>query len=55
MTVFLSGPYYDTPTHGVALTLGPARHKVIEPYRHYLSTRPEQYPPLGLRSQPHFL
>ncbi len=44
MTVALPGPYYATPTHGREASRGAAARKMIERYRHYLSTRPEQYP-----------
>ena len=44
MTVSLSGPRYGSPTNGVEESRGAAGRRVIEVYRHYLSTRPEQYP-----------
>ena len=44
MTVALSGPAYGGPTSGTEPTRGAAARRVIEVYRHYLSTRPEQYP-----------
>ena len=44
MTVALSGPPYGRPTNGTEASRGAAARRVIEVYRHYLSTRPEQYP-----------
>jgi len=44
MTVALPGPYYSAERSGKAATRGEAGRKVIESYRHYLSTRPERYP-----------
>ncbi|WP_134497802.1 hypothetical protein [Microvirga pakistanensis] len=44
MTVSLPGPYYSAQTSGTEAARGGAARKVIEAYRHYLSTRPEQYP-----------
>ena len=44
MTVALPGPRYGSPTNGVEESRGAAGRRVIEVYRHYLSTRPEQYP-----------
>src|SRR3712207_532426 len=44
MTVSLPGPRYGRPTSGVEASRGAAGQRVIETYRHYLSTRPEQYP-----------
>jgi hypothetical protein len=44
MTVALPGPRYGSPTNGVEEGRGVAGRRVIEVYRHYLSTRPEQYP-----------
>jgi len=44
MTVALPGPYYSAQRSGSEATRGEAGRKVIEAYRHYLSTRPEQYP-----------
>jgi hypothetical protein len=44
MTVSLSGPRYGGPTNGTELTRGAAARRLLEVYRHYLSTRPEQYP-----------
>jgi hypothetical protein len=44
MTVALPGPRYSSPTSGVGASRGAAGRRVIEVYRHYLSTRPEQYP-----------
>ena len=43
MTVSLPGPRYGS-TNGIEATRGAAGRRVIEVYRHYLSTRPEQYP-----------
>jgi hypothetical protein len=44
MTVALPGPRYGSPTSGVEESRGAAGRRVIEVYRHYLSTRSEQYP-----------
>jgi hypothetical protein len=44
MTVALPGPRYSHPIGGTEATRGAAARRVIEVYRHYLSTRPEQYP-----------
>lgn len=44
MTVSLPSPRYGSPTNGVEESRGAAGKRVIEVYRHYLSTRPEQYP-----------
>lgn len=44
MYVSLPGPLYGKPTNGSEATRGEAARKVLEAYRHYLSTRPEQYP-----------
>ncbi len=44
MTVSLPGPGYGGPTSGTESSRGAAGRRVIEVYRHYLSTRPEQYP-----------
>lgn len=44
MTVALPGPRYGSPTNGVEESRGAAGRRVIEVFRHYLSTRPEQYP-----------
>jgi hypothetical protein len=44
MTVALSGPRYGGSTSGTEPTRGAAARRVIEVYRHYLATRPEQYP-----------
>ena len=44
MTVALPGPRYGRPTNGVEASRGAAGRRVVEVYRHYLSTRPEQYP-----------
>jgi hypothetical protein len=40
MTVSLPGPDYTSPTGGVEPSRGTAARRVIEFYRHYLSTRP---------------
>ncbi len=47
MTVSLPGPSYGGPTGGTEASRGAAGRRVIEVYRHYLSTRPEQYPRLA--------
>jgi hypothetical protein len=44
MTVSLSGPRYGGPISGTEPTRGAATRRIIEVYRHYLSTRPERYP-----------
>jgi hypothetical protein len=44
MTVPLMGPRYGRPTNGVEASRGAAGWRVVEVYRHYLSTRPERYP-----------
>jgi hypothetical protein len=44
MTVSLPGPRYGPPTNGTEPTRGAAGRRVVEVYRHYLSTRPERYP-----------
>ncbi len=44
MTVSLPGPRYASPTNGIETDKIEAGRKVIACYRHYLSTRPEQYP-----------
>ncbi len=44
MTVSLPGPRYGALTAGTEPTRGAAGRRVIEVYRHYLSTRPQQYP-----------
>lgn len=44
MTASLPGPHYGSPTNGVEADKVEAGRKVIACYRHYLSTRPEQYP-----------
>jgi hypothetical protein len=44
MTVALLGPHYGSPTNGVEESRGAAGRRVVEVYRHYLSTRSEQYP-----------
>lgn len=46
MTASLPSPRYGRPTSGVEQSRGAAAggRKVIEVYRHYLSTRSEQYP-----------
>jgi len=43
MTVSLSGPHYASPTGGVEPSRAAAARRVIEIYRHYLSTRPGIY------------
>ena len=43
MTVALPGPRYDGPTNGTETSRGAAGLRVVEVYRHYLATRPEQY------------
>ncbi|WP_046866868.1 hypothetical protein [Microvirga massiliensis] len=43
MTVSLPGPRYGPPTNGTKPTRGAAGRRVVEVYRHHLSTRPEQY------------
>jgi hypothetical protein len=43
MTASLTGPRYGSATNGTEPTRGAAARRVIEVYRHYLSTRPEQY------------
>ena len=43
MTVALPGPRYSSPTNGVEASRGAAARRVIEVYRHHLSTRPDQY------------
>jgi hypothetical protein len=47
MTVSLPGPRYVSPTNGIEADKTEAGRKVIACYRHYLSTRPEQYPREG--------
>ena len=44
MTVALPGPRYSHPTNGTEASRGAAGRRVVEVYRHYLSTRPKQYP-----------
>ena len=44
MTVSLPGPRYGGPTSGAETSRGAAARRLLEVYRHYLSTRPEQYP-----------
>ena len=44
MTVALPGPRYAVPTNGTEASRGAAGRRVVEVYRHYLSTRPKQYP-----------
>jgi hypothetical protein len=44
MTVALPGPRNGRPTNGVEASRGAAGRRVVEVYRHYLSTRSEQYP-----------
>ena len=44
MTVSLPGPLYGRPTNGTEPSRGAAGRRVVEVYRHYLATRPEQYP-----------
>ncbi|WP_262271869.1 hypothetical protein [Microvirga yunnanensis] len=44
MTVALSCPRYGRPTSGVEPSRGEAGRHAVEVYRHYLSTRSEQYP-----------
>jgi hypothetical protein len=44
MTVSLPGPRYGRSTNGTEPNRGAAGRRVVEVYRHYLSTRPEQYP-----------
>jgi hypothetical protein len=44
MVVSLPGPRYGRPTNGVEESRGAAGRRVVGVYRHYLSTRPEQYP-----------
>jgi hypothetical protein len=44
MTASLPGPRYGSPTNGVEADKIEAGREVIACYRHYLSTRPEQYP-----------
>jgi hypothetical protein len=43
MTVSLPGPRYGRPTSGVEAEKAAAGRRIVEVYRHYLSTRPEQY------------
>jgi hypothetical protein len=43
MTASLPGPRYTSPTGGVEPSRAAAARRVIEVYRHYLSTRPENY------------
>ena len=43
MTVSLPGPCYGSPTSGIEASRRGAGRRVSEVYRHYLSTRPEQY------------
>jgi hypothetical protein len=44
MTVSLPGPGYGGSTSGTETDKVAAGRRVIEVYRHYLSTRPEHYP-----------
>jgi hypothetical protein len=44
MTVSLPGPRYSSPSSGIDPSRGAAARRMIEVYRHYLSTRPETYP-----------
>lgn len=44
MSVALPGPFYAIPTNGVEAARGAAARRMVEVYRHYLSTRPQQYP-----------
>ena len=44
MTVALPGPVYGRETNGTTEKRSDAARDMIECYRHYLSTRPEQYP-----------
>jgi hypothetical protein len=44
MTVSLPGLFYASPTSGTEQNRGTAAQRMIEVYRHYLATRPEQYP-----------
>ena len=43
MTVSLPGPHYGGPIGGSEASRGAAGQRVVEVYRHCLSTRPEQY------------
>lgn len=44
MTASVPGPRYGPPISGTEPTRGAAGRRAVEVYRHYLSTRPEQYP-----------
>jgi hypothetical protein len=44
MTVTLAGPRYGSPISGTVDKRSDAARAVFECYRHYLSTRPRQYP-----------
>ncbi|ANY78439.1 hypothetical protein BB934_09525 [Microvirga ossetica] len=44
MTVSLPGSAYRLPTRGTEADRSTATTRMIETYRHYLSTRPQQYP-----------
>jgi hypothetical protein len=50
MTVALSGPRYGRPTNGVEASRGVAARRLVDVYRHYLSTRPQQYPRVPART-----
>jgi hypothetical protein len=43
LTVSLPGPFYASPTNGTEAKRGDAGRRMIEVYRHYLSTRPERH------------
>src|SRR5918998_746068 len=43
MTVSLPGPRYGDPINGTEPRRGAAGRRVVEVYKHYLSTCPEQY------------
>jgi hypothetical protein len=44
MTVSLPGSRYGSPTSGRDAGRGAVARRMIDVYRHYLTTRPEQYP-----------
>jgi hypothetical protein len=44
MTVSLPGPAYRLPASGTEADRSTATARMIGTYRHYLSTRPQQYP-----------
>ena len=44
MTVSLPGPAYHLPANGTETDRSTATARMIGTYRHYLSTRPKQYP-----------